>query len=193
MPAWFTVIEAYEAGAVKGATTLSEMQGVTGLHPRDLARTLTHLLKFEKTFKSDGQAIYSPPKRKHARTYDWPEYYKCLYFFSQQGVNLEHAANLMGRYGGTVGSRVVAQFPAQEGISIAGLFQRVSHEMHSSAALASDEVITIVELAEILRESPNMPKEGLLNRARGLVKAATRKGNWDEWIRTPIKKEKDNG
>ena len=42
------------------------------------------------------------------------------------------------------------------------------------------EVILPSELAEVLRESPFIPKKGLLNRTEGLVRAATRKGNWDD-------------
>ena len=42
------------------------------------------------------------------------------------------------------------------------------------------EVILPSELAEVLRESPFMPKKGLLNWTEGLVRAATRKGNWDD-------------
>ena len=44
-----------------------------------------------------------------------------------------------------------------------------------------DSSVTCTDLAEILRESPNMPKAGLINRALGLVRAATRKGNWDDF------------
>ena len=188
MPVWFEIVEAYETGALKGATTLNKMEELTHCPPGSLGKVLVHILQFEKTFKPDGEAVYSPPKRKHARAYDWPEYYKCLYALSRHGVNLEHAANLMGKYGAVIGSQVVAQFPTRDGISIAGLFQRTAHEMHAVAALASNEVITPAELAEALRESPNMPKEGLLNRARGLVKAATRKGEWKDY-----RKESDNG
>lgn len=36
-------------------------------------------------------------------------------------------------------------------------------------------VISVKELAEVLRESPDMPKQALLNRAAGLLRAATRK------------------
>ena len=46
-------------------------------------------------------------------------------------------------------------------------------------------VILPSELAEVLRESPFMPKKGLLNRTEGLVRAATRKGNWDDHRKWP--------
>ena len=191
MVVWFQIVEGFESGALKGAATLEELQSYTGVAGPWVAKTCLGPLRFQKAFKPDGTAYYSPPRK--GRKLDWPTRYACLYHLVKNGVQLAHASNLMSRYGDSVGLRVVAQFPLSDGLSVAGLFASTAHEMHSSAALASDAVITTVELAEILRESPNMPKEGLLNRARGLVKAATRKGNWDEWIRTPIKKEKDNG
>ena len=39
---------------------------------------------------------------------------------------------------------------------------------------AEGEVITVRELAEALRESPDLPKAALLNRVKGLVKIATK-------------------
>lgn len=39
-----------------------------------------------------------------------------------------------------------------------------------------ETIIKTAELAEVLRESPDMPKAALLNRVAGLLKVATRRG-----------------
>ena len=77
-----------------------------------------------------------------------------------------------------------AELFTTRGISIAFTLDRPAVQQRlyeASLEIQGKGIITVAELAEILRESPNMRKAGLLNRARGLVKAATRKGNWEDF------------
>ena len=74
-----------------------------------------------------------------------------------------------------IGCRAVSQFPKSD-VTIHRLFKHIAHEINTTASLAADEVVPIAELAEILRESPNMLKEGLLNRARAWSRQLPERG-----------------
>lgn len=75
-------------------------------------------------------------------------------------------------------SHFKAELAAALGDPFDGRTDWTAQELADKLNALAREYISPAELADALRESSQMSKAGLLNRTRGLVKAATRKGNW---------------
>ena len=188
MPLWASVMDAYDSGELAGTQPISHIAEIVGGHPKGLGRAIS-MLGFTKEFDKSGQKIYSPPRRTKKYGYRWPSRYSMHRTLLKRGMDNHAASVLLSEFGvDRIGEATYEVDTPQE---LSAVCRRLRKEAELELKEANKEVITREELAEALRESPNMPKEGLLNRARGLVKAATRKGNWEDF--THNNKEKDNG
>ena len=183
MPPIVRIMDAYDQRTISGPQSLEAISDHLGLEGRRLSRPL-FILGFEKRYEPDGKVFYLPPRSGRSRRLQWPERQIAYRMLLARGDKPAHANNILGRWGADVVRQALDGAGKNSEESSYSLVSRKDAEIRELNMKHAEEVITVAELAEILRESPNMPKEALLNRARGLVKAATRKGNWEDFRNT---------
>lgn len=181
-PLYIQIMDAYETGALTGPQSIESLGSYLGVAGGQRLGKPLFVLGFEKRYCPDGGALYHPPRRTRGRKYLWPERHILTRRILDRGESPNVALKTIEAFGTEMVREALDEADKrQSGDPIYALTMAKSHEVNALKVKNAEEVITVAELAEILRESPNMPKEALLNRARGLVKAATRKGNWDEF------------
>ena len=183
IPTYIAIMDAYDNGDLSGPQSGQAIAEAVGKNAViHVSRGLLDL-GFEKSFSPEGgYGVYHPPKRPRSRGYQWPMRCVLMRRMIKRGDTYPSAYKTLLTFG-EYATRLALDNLDKNGLheeSTYPIALMKSNEINSLNAKKAEEVITLAELAEALRESPNMPKEGLLNRARGLVKAATRKGNWQD-------------
>jgi len=181
-PIGIRIIDAYERGDIAGPQTAESIGTCLGLEDggKRLGRPL-FLLGFEKRYESNGNVLHYPPRNGRQRRYQWPETQSLTRRMLDRGDSLALAKKALSIFGVEVVKAALDGATKDNCESSYALASRKNQEVNALKVKTAEEVITTEELAEALRESPNAPKSMLLNRVRGLVKAATRKGNWDDF------------
>ena len=167
-----TIMDAYDNGEFVGPQPMSALtRGRSGRMLRHLGFTLVG---------TPENPLWEPPKRRRgARTYDWPASYRARRLLMRRGWSDGGGYNLVGLFTPEV---VLGVLKAEErrptGRPIEALCREYIAARTKQLLDSTEEVITKEEFAEILRESPQLPMAGLKNRMEGLVKVATRRGDW---------------
>ena len=193
-PIFVQIMDAYDSGSLAGPQTIEAIAETVGERMTGGMGKSLYLLGFtKKQFDANGKALYHPPRRSQGRKIQWPERHVLLRRIMLRGDNYRVGSGALSQFGEEVVKATLDDLPSNDTgeQTIHVLASKKNREMKRLIAKASEEVITLAELAEILRESPNLPKVALLNRARGLVRAATRKGNWEDH-RRQFEKEHGN-
>lgn len=185
------IMNAYDEGRVTGPQTPERLKEVSGAV--NLGKAL-FMLGFTKKFNEDGTVLYHPPPKPRRGQSRWPQRCELLRGMVNQDIAYVVASRVIKIHGVEVVGRALEKMvknPSGDQ-SIEAVAAEISRENSSLAAKAAEEVITKEELAMALRENPALPKEALLNRTRGLVRAATRKGNWEDSRPTYLKERENN-
>lgn len=184
------IIDAYERGDIKGPQTARAIGTCLGLKDggKRLGRPLS-MLGFEKRRESNGRVLHYPPRNSKQRRYQWPETESLTRRMLDRGDSFALAKKTLSMFGVEVVKAALDGVAKGNEESSYALASRKVQEVNALKVKNAEEVITTEELAEALRESPSAPKAMLLNRVRGLVKAATRKGNWDDFRKSATTKE----
>ena len=151
------IMDAYDAGDFIGAYTADAIAQRIGGNARSISAALKALgfrVSDERRsrwvpVKRGGDTRVTTSARKWRRPYKWPPQAELERKFRREGKSLKDV---------------------QRYAKIAEL----QTEMQRARGYERDP-----ELAEALRESPDMPRKALLIRTTGLLRAATRKGNWE--------------
>ena len=185
LPPVLKIVEAYSSGKLAGPQTKAAIAAEIGVQIRDITKPLIVLEFVRRYNNSDGTATYSPPRGGNSRI-KWPDRYILVCQALRDGHNLMQLNRCINTFGLDHLKQGLAKVKQdlKDGKVPDGLttvVRKISNESSARTAKAAAELITVAELAEALRESPNLStKEGLLMRVRGLLKAAVRKGHWTD-------------
>ena len=150
------IMDAFDAGRFIGAYTAEDIARTIGGNARSISAALKALgfhVSDERrsrwvSVKRGGDTRVTTTARKWRRPYKWPPQAELERKFRREGKTLKD----IQRY---------------------AKIAELQTEMQRARDYERDP-----ELAEALRESTDMPRKALLIRTTGLVRAATRKGNW---------------
>lgn len=177
-PVSYRIMDAYDNGEFVGPQTMDAFVQKIGVQSGKSLGAVLFRLNFTKKYDESGEPIYHPPKKPRSRKMNWPERFLVGRKLADMGVPEKEIRSAIQKYGVDTVQQVISQ-DISEGL--VALAHRQYLENANANAKSAEEVITTEELAEALRESSYLGKAALLNRARGLVKAATRKGEWQDF------------
>ena len=182
------IMDLYDSGMFLGPCSVDEMQKRVGGTSQGVTRALRDM-GFTIASRRSTRTEMSPKGRKRQvkiprrweRPKEWPLLIQKQRHLRKQGTSVGFTKSIF--QSAAVPMEIFEEALTQltlNGISVTrrgALRKAINSVMAKRDERYARDVITTEELAEVLREAPNMPKEALLNMARNYLRRAVREAN----------------